>query len=184
MPASRPLALHPRPATPRPYDTFEVVADGLGRYTIEVSLPAGYEHGEGTYPVILATDGNLLFDLVQAEVHGRFAAISPALPPSIVVGVGYPADEGMAGFYARRNFDFHGDWEMTDPLGEALQGIFGMLKAFDWEIMNNEDHHSIAPRAIAAGLRSVHGIRPGVHDEELRRRAAAAMQAMRSGSAN
>ena len=31
-----------------------------------------------------------------------------------------------------------------------------------WEIMNNEDHYSIVPRAIAAGLHSVHGTRPAV----------------------
>src|SRR5262249_28581296 len=35
-----------------------------------------------------------------------------------------------------------------------------------WEVMNLEDHGSIAPRAIAAGLRSVHRLRPGVHDAE------------------
>lgn len=29
-----------------------------------------------------------------------------------------------------------------------------------WETMNNEDHHSIVPRAVGAGLRSVHGTRP------------------------
>ena len=32
-----------------------------------------------------------------------------------------------------------------------------------WEIMNKEDHGSIAPRAISTGLRSVHRMRPGVH---------------------
>jgi hypothetical protein len=35
---------------------------------------------------------------------------------------------------------------------------------FAWEFMGNESHSSIAPRAIAAGLRSVFRMRPGVHD--------------------
>jgi len=47
-----------------------------------------------------------------------------------------------------------------------------------WEIMNNEDHASIAARAIAAGLRSVHRVRPGVHDEEVLRQSAEMMKAM------
>ena len=38
-----------------------------------------------------------------------------------------------------------------------------------WEIMNLEDHASIAPRGIASGLRSVHKLRPGVHSENIAR---------------
>ncbi len=41
-----------------------------------------------------------------------------------------------------------------------------------WEIMDNEDHHSIQARGLAAGLRSVHHVRPGVHDEEIRQKQA------------
>jgi uncharacterized protein len=52
-----------------------------------------------------------------------------------------------------------------------------------WEIMNNEDHVSIAPRAIAAGLRSVFRVRPGVHDAEIAREMAARLAAMRAGQA-
>jgi hypothetical protein len=37
-----------------------------------------------------------------------------------------------------------------------------------WEILNNEDHNSGVLRMIAAGLRSVHRVRPGVHDREIR----------------
>jgi predicted alpha/beta superfamily hydrolase len=39
-----------------------------------------------------------------------------------------------------------------------------------WEIMNHQDHASVTPRAVAAGLRFVHQIQPGVHDAELRRK--------------
>ena len=311
------LAFTPRPFQPANHDQFEVTAAGLGRYTIDVSLPAGYATSGQTYPVILVVDGNLLFDVVQTVAHGRFASVAPVLPPSILVGVGYPADEGFASFYARRNSDFHDDWDMTDPLGQALRGIFNALKTADgkphltigtggyprfmaflrdellpalagrypidlagrhtligdssgghfalralfdpsnpfrrhvvispgfsagddaiqraaaayaashddldvdvfvccgtvevdaepvaalcrfgtgvmwtaewfgvrqwpsarckWEVMNHEDHTSIAPRAVAAGLRSVHSRRPGVHDQELRAAAAVAQQAI------
>ena len=47
-----------------------------------------------------------------------------------------------------------------------------------WEVMNNEDHSSIPLRAIAAGLRSVHRLRPGVDTEEIRRAQAAKVEAM------
>lgn len=289
------------------HDQFEIQADGLGAYTIDVSIPRNLSPAD-LVPVILVVDGNLFFDCVQSVVHGGMArAGGSLLPPSIVVGVGYPEREGFASFYARRNFDFHDPWEMNDPLGQQLHEVFRGLKAaegkadlemraggylrfmallrdellpglaryypidlagrhtlvgdssgghfalrslFDprspfsryvaispsfgaaqgaieaaeaayaashedlfadvfvcagavevdqslphalcrfgsapiwlaeqfavrkwpsaklhWEIMNNEDHSSIAPRAISAGLRSVHRLRPGVHIEEIR----------------
>lgn len=109
-------------------DQFELSAEGLGRYTIDVSLPPVVTPGV-RYPVVVVLDGNLFFDAVQVAVHGRMARTSSFMPPAIVVGVGYPADEGFASFYARRNFDFHGPWPMTDPLGQHLHGIFNMLRA-------------------------------------------------------
>ena len=105
-----------------------MTAEGLGRYTIDIALPAGHERGDAKYPVILVTDANILFDMVQVVAHGRFQEAN-LLPPSILVGVGYPADEGMASWYARRNADFHGEWDMTDPLGRILHGYFDMMKA-------------------------------------------------------
>lgn len=312
-----PLDFAPRPATAERHDQFEVRAEGLGRYVIDVSVPIGYDRSTAEYPVILAVDGNLLFDVVQVQVHGRFNIAGGVWPPSILVGVGYPADEGFASFYARRNHDFHGPWAMTDPLGLTLQQIFAGLKnaegrseltmvaggydrfmaflrdellpalgrhyridqkgrhtlvgdssgghfalralydpkspfrrvvaispgfgsagdsiqraeaeyaahhqdldvdAFvccgkvevdqertpalcrfgsgvtwvaeqfairqwpsarlEWEIMNNEDHASIQARSVAAGLRSVHRLRPGVHDAELRRATVVNQQAL------
>jgi predicted alpha/beta superfamily hydrolase len=301
----------------RDHHRFEVAAEGLGRYTIDVSLPAGHERSGARFPVILVTDGNILFDLVQVLVHGSFARLSTTLPPSIVVGVGYPTDEGNASWYGRRNFDFHGPWDMTNALGGIVRSVHGMMKnaegkpeleiragGYDrfmrflrdqllpslgarfpidpegrhtlvgdssgghfvlralydpttpfrryvcvsptigsaegavqqaeaayaashddldidlficcgtvevsrepmtalcrfgsavswvaeqfairqwpkarvqWEVMNNEDHASIAPRGIAAGLRSVHRVRPGVHEAEIRQAAAAAAAAL------
>src|SRR6185295_4595652 len=101
-----PFEFQPKPA-PSQHEQFEVESEGLGRYTIDVSLPVGHEQTGAKLPVILVTDGNLLFDIVQTQVHGRFSRMGTLLPPSVVVGVGYPADEGNASFYARRNFDFH-----------------------------------------------------------------------------
>lgn len=300
---------------------FLTTAEGLGRYTIEVSLPPGPLDPAARLPVILVTDGNLFFDVVQSVCHGRMVAAGPFLPPSILVGVGYPPDEGFASFYARRNYDFHPAWDMTDPMGQIIQQIFGMLKAAErrpeltisaggydrfmgflrdellpslaarfpidltarhtlvgdssggffalralydprspfrrivaispsfgaadgaimraeaayaaahqdldcdlfvccganevaqdrmnalghfgtgvtwiaeqcairewpsarvhFEIMNNENHASVGPRAVAAGLRSVHRCRPGVHDEELRRAQAAMLEALKRGA--
>ena len=66
---------------------------------IDVSLPASVEEGE-KYPVILVTDGNLFFDLVQSVAHGRSQMLGSIMPPAVLVGVGYPGDEGAASFYA------------------------------------------------------------------------------------
>jgi predicted alpha/beta superfamily hydrolase len=311
------LTFDPQPASADRHDRFDVVADGLGRYTIDVSLPRGHDRSEARYPVVLVVDGNLLFDVAQVALHGRFTASGGMIPPSIVVGVGYPDDEGMASFFARRNYDFHGPWAMTDPLGQVLHSYFNMMKAaegkpemtmraggyprfmgflrdellpslaarypidlngrhtligdssgghftlralydptspfrryvcispgfgsaegsiqraeaeyaaahadldadlficcgrvevdqeavrgmcrfgsgvtwiaeqfairqwpsarIDWEIMNDEDHASIQLRAVAAGLRSVHRLRPGVHASELKQAQVAMMEAM------
>src|SRR4051812_11362719 len=111
------LELTPTATETRGHERFGVVAQGLGRYTIDVSLPLGYESGADRHPVIVVTDGNVLFDLARVVVHGDFTRYGSPFSSSIVVGVGYPADEGDASWYARRNYDFIGPWDMTDPLG-------------------------------------------------------------------
>ena len=116
-----------------PPEQFDVTADGLGRYRIDVSLPPGPDSGGPGFPVILVTDGNILFDIVHTVVHGRFTALSTTLPPSIVVGVGYPAEEGTSSWYGRRNYDFTDDWDLSDPLGKILLGYFDMMKAAENE---------------------------------------------------
>jgi predicted alpha/beta superfamily hydrolase len=125
------LEINPKPFQPSNHDRFEVEAEGLGRYVIDVGLPPGGVAEGEKLPVILAVDGNLFFEIVQPIVNGSASAMAPLLPRSIVVGVGYPADEGFASFYARRNFDFHGDWDMTDPLGQTLQQIFTGMKTME-----------------------------------------------------
>jgi len=125
------LDFRPERAETQNHHRFEVSAAGLGRYAIDVSLPPAADKGDAKYPVILVTDGNILFDMVQVMMHGGFARFGTLLPPSILVGVGYPADEGRASYYARRNFDFHGAWPMTDPLGVALQQNFAGMRAIE-----------------------------------------------------
>src|SRR5262252_7155951 len=98
----------PQPAKTTHHYQFEVEAKGLGRYSIDVSLPPGIQSEKYRYPLVLVVDGNLLFDQVQVSLHGRFVSYGGMIPPSVVVGVGYPADEGFASFYARRNHDYHG----------------------------------------------------------------------------
>ena len=122
------IEFSPQAFQSRNHDQFEIFVEGHGRYTIDVSLPEGYESSSNKYPVILVTDGNLLFDIVQTAVHGRISKSVSLLPEVILIGVGYPDDEGFAGFYARRNYDFHDAWEMTDPLGLMLHQIFDTMK--------------------------------------------------------
>lgn len=121
------LEMHPAPRANANLLQFVVEARGLGRYTIDVSLPAARKPGE-KFPVILVTDGNMFFDTVQAYLHGGIGIIS-YIPPAIIVGVGYPADEGLAAFVSRRNFDFYGDWDMTDAMGKLLRESFEATKA-------------------------------------------------------
>lgn len=121
------LELSPEPRTNANLLQFVVDAQGLGRYTIDVSLPAKRTPDE-KFPVILVTDGNVLFDAVQSYLHGGLGVLS-FVPPAIVVGVGYPADEGLASYCARRNFDFYGDWDMTDAIGQILHESIKSIKA-------------------------------------------------------
>jgi predicted alpha/beta superfamily hydrolase len=126
--------IDPKPAPPAPHDQFEMVAEGHGRYVIDVSLPAKTQAG-AKLPVVLVLDGNTHFDVVQAIVNGLQAEVMSGLglgfmPPSIVVGVGYPRSEGFLKTLVRRGFDFHDPWDMEDTLGRLQrETIKAMAKA-------------------------------------------------------
>lgn len=122
------IAIAPQPFKTSRHDQFLVEVPKLGRYVIDVSMPAKYP-ADTLLPVILTVDGNLLFDIVQTAVHGRFSNVTEAFPAAIVIGVGYPETEGFASFYSRRNFDFHGPWDMNDDLGLRMKEIFEHFKA-------------------------------------------------------
>jgi predicted alpha/beta superfamily hydrolase len=57
--------------------------------------------------------------------------MSQIMPCAVVIGIGYPADEGGASYYARRNYDFYGPWDMTDQIGQTLHGLFAQMKEAD-----------------------------------------------------
>ena len=118
--------IDPKPAPAGRHDQFEMVAEGHGRYVIDVSLPAKIEPGV-KLPVVLVVDGNYFFDTVQVAVNGRFAEELAGLgrnfmPASIVVGVGYPKSEGTLITVVRRNYDFYDAWDMEqDALGRFVR---------------------------------------------------------------
>ena len=72
------ITVDPRPAPVVNHDQLEVEAEGLGRYTIDVSLPLGYGATDASYPLVVVLDGNLLFDKVHVEVNGRCSIAFPA----------------------------------------------------------------------------------------------------------
>jgi len=119
----------PEPASLPWLRRFEAAADGPGRYDILVGLPDGYERTDARFPVVYVTDGQLFF--WQVVGISRFLALT-GFPPVVVVGVGYPEDEGRAGWYGRRNFDFTpGPWEMDDEsdfVARYLRASFDALK--------------------------------------------------------
>jgi predicted alpha/beta superfamily hydrolase len=109
-------------------ETFEVTAAGLGRYNIQVSIPPEYAGGDTRYPAMYVLDGNVFFETVHGWVNGTGSPMAQLMPRAVVIGIGYPADEGDASYYARRNHDFYGPWDMTDQVGQTLQGIFTQMK--------------------------------------------------------
>src|SRR5260370_35281014 len=114
------MSIDPQPATFPDFHRFELSADGLGRYDVLVGLPAGYADSTTRYPVIYLTDGPHWFWNVFGTM--RFLALGQLAPAAIIVAVGYPSDEGHAGFASRRHYDFTpGPWDMNDELGVLLR---------------------------------------------------------------
>ena len=102
-----------------PVYCFDLQDEHLGDYVVDVSLPEGAPPSD-RLPVIVALDGNILFDQLRALLHGGggFTGAFSA-PPSVVVGVRYPDGTGPVETYARRTFDFHGEWDLRDAPGRA-----------------------------------------------------------------
>jgi len=72
------LDINPTPFEAVFHDQFEVHDEGLGTYTIDVSLP-GNTGPDDRFPVILVLDGNLFFDIAQSVVHGGMARAGGSL---------------------------------------------------------------------------------------------------------
>ena len=126
------IKIDPKPAPVGRHDQFDVVVEGHGRYTIDVSLPTTIEPG-AKLPIVLVVDGHYFFDSVHVAVNGLFAEAASStgrsfMPASIVVGVGYPKSEGTLSTVVRRNYDFYDPWDMeNDPLGRFVSEYY---KAF------------------------------------------------------
>ena len=72
-------------------------------HEILVALPASYSVSpERSYPVLWAMDGAMLFGLTTGTVN--FLAMGNRIPEVIVIGVGHPSEEGVAGL-GKRTFD-------------------------------------------------------------------------------
>ncbi len=117
------LDIRPAPYHPARRDQFAVNASHRGAYVIDVSIPAGLASGE-RLPVLLLVDGNWTFEVAHAITHGAFATLAADVPRVVMVGVGYPEREGFAGAYTRRNWDFHGPWDLQDAIGAEMRGVF------------------------------------------------------------
>ncbi len=73
-------------------------------HRILVSVPASYAaNPDKHYPVLWVSDGAMFYDLVVGTVS--FYAMGERIPELIVVGVGHPREEGMAGV-GKRTADF------------------------------------------------------------------------------
>ncbi|MGO4258864.1 alpha/beta hydrolase [Marmoricola sp. RAF53] len=109
---------------------FEVEAENQGQYQIDVSLPFDYLTSDDEYPVVVVLDGNYRFEAVHGIVNGLGPlALNLMVPAAIVVGVGYPESDGQASWYARRNHDFFGPWDMTDAAGRLVTQVFNAMTA-------------------------------------------------------
>lgn len=63
-------------------------------YRLFVSFPSGYSGSEDRYPVLYVTDANWIFSSFLRR-HGL------PIPPMMVVGIGYPTDDGAEIFRIR-----------------------------------------------------------------------------------
>ena len=81
-----------------PFDTgpyFEVESTSVGaRYAISVALPAGYDPGDGPYPVLYVADGNILGPLSSGVTFAMFLRESIVrCRPFVQVNIGYPPED-------------------------------------------------------------------------------------------
>lgn len=113
------LEIDPKPAALPEIHRFETFAEGLGRFDILIGLPADYATSTDCYSVIYLTDAPQFFWTLFGIM--RFMGMG-VMPPAIIVGIGWPEDEGMSGWGARRHYEFTPPWDMTDELGMIVKG--------------------------------------------------------------
>ncbi len=97
-------------------------------HEVLVALPATYHAlPDKSYPVLWAMDGALLFDMTVGLVG--FYAAGNRIPELIVVGVGHPSEEGIAGLGKRTVDLFPPGSSLSEP-GPALEYMREQLSQF------------------------------------------------------
>ena len=125
-------AANAQPAAPHyamsPAEQMNVRADGFEYdHRILVSLPPSYSTSpDRSYPVVWVTDGAMYYDAVTGTAG--FYMMGQRIPELIIVGVGHPREEGMAGV-AKRTADFFvpdsglGDDPVADEYLSRTMGV-------------------------------------------------------------
>ncbi len=81
---------------------FVLESSAIGQeFEIDVALPRGYDDSDDAYPVIYVTDGRLYFSIVASNTY--ILQLAGEIPPSIIVGIGYPGDVMASGALRQRD---------------------------------------------------------------------------------
>lgn len=100
-PRATPLPPLPPPVSISNSELWELSSSAIGQdYKILVALPDSYAKTTNHYPVVYVLDGNIVFGITSDTAR----LLAPdELPEVIVVGIGYPVDNGLAtmGFRTR-----------------------------------------------------------------------------------
>lgn len=100
-------------------------------HEVLVALPATYDAlPDKRYPVLWAMDGALLFDMTVG-LAGFYAA-GNRVPELIVVGVGHPSEEGLAGL-AKRTVDLFPPGSSLSEPGPALDYLRDEMSQMGFE---------------------------------------------------
>ncbi len=103
-----------------PVETYHLAAPAIGQvFRITIMPPAQRRGQSESFPVVFATDANMMFDALRAASYGlpnRF----------LLVGIGYPSDMPFAGAWLRaRDMSFPG----YPDLGLSFPDIEGVLNS-------------------------------------------------------
>jgi len=81
---------------------FILESSAIGQnFEIDIALPRGYSDSDNAYPVIYVTDGRLYFSIVASNTY--ILQLAGEIPPSIIVGIGYPGDVIESGTLRQRD---------------------------------------------------------------------------------
>jgi predicted alpha/beta superfamily hydrolase len=79
-------------------------------FLVSVALPEGYDRSQEKYPVVFVTDPRFAFG--TAVESARAHAIDGTIPPVVLVGIGYPGEQGFGRIMQLRSRDFS---TVSDP---------------------------------------------------------------------